>query len=444
MSQKKIYVLDTSVYLSDFRSLYAYSRNDIVIPLTVLEEIDNNKKRQDGAGANARAFIRVLDQIREKGDLNSSGVRISKGKGLLFVKTLRDDTKLPFEFDRNHPDNQIIGVALQTKEDFPEKEIVLVSCDINMRLKCDGIGLKSENFQSNQVIKKRSELYSGFREIVVDDQVIDCFYAKKDVILDDVFPEKKPLVYPNEFLMLVSSSDHKKTALCRIEDIKKPLLRIQKHKTTYTGFEPKNKEQEFAMDLLMNPNLPLISLIGKAGSGKTLISLAAGLEQLLGKDARYNRLIVSRPVQPLGRDIGFLPGDLKEKMAPWLAPVLDNLRFLFGNDEGTLEEYMEKNIIEVEALTYIRGRSIQNAFIIIDEVQNLNRHEIKTILTRVGHNSKIILTGDIEQIDNTSLDETSNGLTYAIETFKDDEVSGHITLIKGERSLIATKAAQKL
>ena len=210
------------------------------------------------------------------------------------------------------------------------------------------------------------------------------------------------------------------------------------------GIDARNKEQSFALELLMDPDVEVVSLIGQAGSGKTLLAVAAGLEQVLGDDNEYKKLIVSRPIQPLGKDIGFLPGTLEEKMDPWLMPIKDNLEFLLGNDRDTVKMYFEKGIIEIEAITYIRGRSITNAFIIIDEAQNLTRHELKTILTRVGEGTKIILTGDIEQIDNIYIDETSNGLTYAVEKFKEYDISGHITLQKGERSKVATLAAKIL
>ena len=210
------------------------------------------------------------------------------------------------------------------------------------------------------------------------------------------------------------------------------------------GIDARNKEQSFALELLMDPDVEVVSLIGQAGSGKTLLAVAAGLEQVLGDNNEYKKLIVSRPIQPLGKDIGYLPGTLEEKMDPWLMPIKDNLEFLLGNDRDTVKMYFEKGVIEIEAITYIRGRSITNAFIIIDEAQNLTRHELKTILTRVGEGTKIILTGDIEQIDNIYIDETSNGLTYAVEKFKEHDISGHITLQKGERSKVATLAAKIL
>ena len=210
------------------------------------------------------------------------------------------------------------------------------------------------------------------------------------------------------------------------------------------GTEPRNKEQQFAFDLLLDPNIPVISLVGKAGSGKTLLALAAGLEQTFGQRSQYKKIVVTKPVEPVGKDIGFLPGSMEDKMLPWLAPIQDNLQFLMGDDKATLELYMEKGQIEVEAMTFIRGRSISNAFIVIDEVQNMTQHEIKTVLTRVGEGTKIVLTGDIEQIDNVYIDATNNGLSYVVERLKDEQITGHVTLLKGERSKVATIAATKL
>ena len=279
--------------------------------------------------------------------------------------------------------------------------------------------------------------------MLVDDQIIDRLYEGEGIFLEDLCDNK--VVHPNQFVMMVSSANEKKTALTRFINEHEPFKKLREHNAGESwGISPKNKEQNFAMDLLYDNNVPVISLIGKAGSGKTLCAIASGLEQVIGPDPKYNRLIVSRPVMPMGKDIGYLPGTMEEKMAVWLAPVQDNLRFLFGNDDLMLESYMEKRIIEVEALTYIRGRSIQNAFIIIDECQNLTRHEVKTILTRVGEGSKIILTGDVEQIDNVNLNENSNGLAYVIEKLKEFDISGHITFLKGERSKVATISAKVL
>ena len=438
---KKFYVLDTSVYLTDSSSIYSYGKNDIIVPLIVLEELDKLKKRPNGVGINARSIIRILDSLRDKGQFQK-GIRIRKGLGLIFT-VAPDLAELPIGYDPEVPDHQIIATALTVKKENPNKKVIVVSNDINLRIKCDAIGIQAEAFATENVIEKGNDLYSGFAKVLVDDQIIDRFYAGEDILLGDVVDEEVNL-FCNQFVMLVSSSNDKKTAITRYLDDIRPLKRIPEYKNQGWGITPKNKEQNFAMDLLYDENVPVISLIGKAGSGKTLCAIAAGLEQVMGEDPKYNRLIVSRPIQPMGKDIGYLPGTMEEKMAPWLAPIQDNLRFLFGNDNLMLESYMEKGIIEVEAITYIRGRSIQKSYIIIDECQNLTQHEIKTILTRVGHDSKIILTGDVEQIDNVNIDEVTNGLTYVIEKLKPYDITGHITFLKGERSKVATLCAKVL
>ena len=308
-----------------------------------------------------------------------------------------------------------------------------------MRVICDSLGLPTEDYNPDQVLESGEEVYTGFTEKEVDDAAIDMFYAGTEV----EFTEEELVNFnPNQFVMLKSNINESRTALTRFVGPNEPLRKIVKRQTSY-GITPRNKEQNFAMDLLFDNSLPVVSLIGSAGTGKTLCALSAGLEQVLGTED-YTRLIVSRPIQPLGKEIGFLPGTMEEKMAPWLSPIQDNLQFLMGNDKLMLQEYLDRGIIEMEAITYIRGRSISKAFIIIDEAQNLTRHELKTIITRVGEDSKLILTGDIEQIDNVYVDETSNGLTYAVEKFKEHSLAGHVTFRKGERSAIATLAAKIL
>lgn len=436
---KKTYVLDTSVYLTDSNCINSFENNDIVIPLKVLEEIDKHKKRQDSVGSQARATIRYLDALRDKGSL-SKGVRIDKGMGVVRVASY-NPLSLPDDLDLEDSDNQIIATALSEQETAPKsRKVVVVSRDINMRVKCDALGLLTEDYQAEQVVENSEGLYTGRAEVLVDEQVIDKFYAGDDVWLDDGTIG----IFPNQFIMLISNSNEKKTALARFMNYNTPLQKIVKSSASIWGTNPRNKEQQFAFDLLLDPEVPVVSLVGKAGSGKTLLALAAGLEQTFGKDALYRKIVVTKPVEPVGKDIGFLPGSMEEKMMPWLAPIQDNLQFLMGDDKTTLEMYMEKGQIEVEAMTFIRGRSISNAFIVIDEVQNMTQHEIKTVLTRVGEGTKIILTGDVEQIDNVYIDATNNGLSYVVERLKEEQITGHVTLLKGERSKVATIAATKL
>jgi PhoH-like ATPase len=435
---KKTYVLDTSALITDTECVNSYGNNDILIPIKVLEELDKHKKRQDLVGASARTVIRFLDSLRSKGSLYE-GVRLGKGKGILKVKGYNPNMEFPPELDLDVPDHQILAVALSEKTD--SRKVIVVSNDINMRVVCDSIGMESEDCNPEKVVESSSSLFHGFTDILVDDEFIDRFYTNERMEL----PEQKQKLFPNQYLMLISSYDNKKTALAKYIGPNQPLAKLANlGKKGVFNIKPRNKEQNFALDLLMNPDIPLVSIVGKAGCGKTMLAIAAGLEQTIGVDSKYSRLIVSRPVQPMGKDIGFLPGTLEEKMSPWLRPIQDNLQFLMGNDKITLEMYMQKGVIEVEAITYIRGRSISNAYIIIDEAQNLSMHEIKTIITRVGENSKVILTGDIEQIDNVYVDETTNGLTYVAEKFKPYDLAGHITLMTGERSKVATLASKIL
>ena len=430
---KKTYVLDTNVYLTDAQSIMSFSNNDILVPLKVLDEIDKHKKRQDIVGVQARNTIRTLDTLRSKGNLHK-GVRLDRGKGIIKIKSY-NPLCLPDDLDLEDSDNQIIATALSEMDENPSRKVVMVSRDINMRVKCDALGIATEDYQVEQVVAKSDDLYSGTAEILVDEQIIDNFYEGNSVTID-----QKGL-HPNQFVMLVSNSNPKKAALARYTNEDTPLKRVQQISAWDT--RPRNKEQQYALNLLMDPDVPVVSLIGKAGSGKTLLALAAGLEQTLGNSI-YKKMVVTKPVEPVGKDIGFLPGTLEEKMLPWLAPIQDNLQFLMGDDKMTLDMYHEKGQIEVEAMTFIRGRSISNAFIVIDEVQNMTQHEIKTVLTRVGEGTKIVLTGDIEQIDNVYIDATNNGLSYVVERLKNETITGHVTLMKGERSKVATIAALKL
>lgn len=437
----KIYVLDTNVYLTDANSLESFGESDIVIPLKVLDEVDKHKKRQDPVGAHARKTIRKLDKLREHGNLHQ-GVSLGESMGKVFAKTY-DPFVLPDDLELENADNQIIATALTEKNNNPKKNVIVVSRDINMRVKCDSLGLDCQDYSLERAVEDVSGLYTGYMTYLVDDQIIDNVYNDSPYYIDD----EEIKVNPNQFVMLVSNANEKKTALVRFLSYNQPVKKVGTFKRGVWDLKPRNKEQSFALDLLMDPNIPVVSLIGKAGSGKTLLALASALHQTFGEvanDRVYGRIVVTKPVEPVGKDIGFLPGTMEEKMLPWLAPIQDNLQFLFGNDKMTLEMHMDEGRIEVEAMTYIRGRSISNAFIIIDEAQNMNRHEIKTVLTRVGEGTKIVLTGDIEQIDNVYIDGTNNGLSYVVEKFKDQEIAGHITLLKGERSKVASVAAKLL
>tara|TARA_R110000824_G_scaffold5999_3_gene27561 strand:- start:785 stop:2104 length:1320 start_codon:yes stop_codon:yes gene_type:complete len=438
--KKCTYVLDTSVFLTNANSVHAYGDADIIVPMKVLEEIDKHKKRQDSVGSNARTIIRILDNLREVGSLYD-GVQLQEGKGILTVRpsALNIHAYLPDDLSPDVPDHKIIATAMQEREKSPDANIVLVSRDVNMRVICDALGLPTEDYNPDQVLAVGEDVYTGFTEILVPDDAIDKFYIGEEPAISERIIES---LHPNQFVMLKSDINEGRTALTKFKNKTEPLSKVFNRKNVH-GISPRNKEQSFAMDLLFDKTIPVVSLIGSAGTGKTLCALSAGLEQVLTTED-YTRLIVSRPIQPLGKEIGFLPGTMEEKMAPWLTPIQDNLQFLMGNDKLMLQEYFDRGTIEMEAITYIRGRSISKAFIIIDEAQNLTRHELKTIITRVGEDSKLILTGDIEQIDNVYVDETSNGLTYAVEKFKEHSLGGHVTFLKGERSAIATLAAKIL
>jgi len=436
---KKTYVIDTNVFLTNANSIFEFKNNDIVVPIKVLDEIDKHKKRQDGVGLNARSTIRILDGLRSKGNLHK-GVRLAKGQGIIYVKGY-DPEDMPIGCDLKSADNEIITTAITEMKSHAKRKVVVVTRDINMRVKCDSLGIITEDYIPNKIVADETKLFTGFAKHLVDDQLIDQFYSGEEIKLDK--DEVKSKFKPNQFIMLVSNANEKKTALARFMNYNLALKKVTTYEHGLWGLRPRNKEQTFAFDLLMDPEVPIVTLIGKAGCGKTLLAIAAGLEQVIEKGI-YKKLVVSRPVQPMGKDIGYLPGTMEEKMKPWLMPIQDNLEFLMNGQHKSMDMFFDKGVIQVEALTYIRGRSINNAFIIIDEAQNLTIHELKTIITRVGENTKVILTGDIEQIDSMYLDATSNGLSHAVEKMKNYELSGHMTLIKGERSKVATLASKVL
>ena len=434
----KTLILDTNVYLTEISSLFAFGKNDIAIPTIILDEIDKQKQRQDTAGYNARMMNRVLDNLRRKGSL-FEGVSLGRGKGKLFAAQY-DPRYMPAGMSIEDSDNKIIAVGLRLK--LEGKEVAIVSRDLNMRVKCDAFGLECHDYQPQKVIKSIEKLFDGSQEMQVPEEFIDSFYEDKPVFLKE--EETKIKLFSNQYLIL-KAEESKKSAICRFQEFHKPLRKVITYPDIW-GLRANNKEQTFAMDLLFDPTVQIVSLTGQAGTGKTLIAAACGLEQVLHStksQGGYDKLIITRPVQPMGRDIGFLPGSLEEKMMPWIAPLRDNLEHLFG-DRTALDMHIEQGTIEIEAMTYIRGRSISSAFMIVDEAQNLTPHELKTIITRVGHGTKLVLTGDIQQIDNSYVDAVSNGLTYAVEKFKKHDISGHITLKKGERSKLATLATEIL
>ncbi len=444
---EKIFVLDTNVLIHNPEAMYLFEDNIVVIPITVIEEVDRFKKGVDEKSRNARQIGRHLDALRQKGSLQE-GVETPKG-GKIIV-TIRSN-KLEYEGHtlQDTNDNKIIGTAIHFKEENPEKTVILISKDANVRIKADCLGIKSENFEHD--VMKFDELYTGFTTLVVSDEEIDNYLEK------EIFENPLDDVKPNHFIKLVNNNENPtRTALGRYSkeaNVFYPLVH-------YTGQEifgitARNDEQRIAFELLLDKSVRMVSLSGIAGTGKTLLAIAAGLNQVVEDDS-YKRLVVSRPISPLGKDLGFLPGSKNDKFTPWMQPIYDNMEILiqghsnynqkdngkiFGKHNPSIDDYLDFNFVELEPLTYIRGRSLPNQFMIIDEAQNLTPHEMKTIITRAGENTKIILTGDPYQIDIPYLDSESNGLSIAVEKLKTEELVGHVTLMKGERSKLAEIAA---
>ena len=466
---KKTYVLDTNVLLSDPNCFNNFQDNDVILPILVLEELDKHKGRSDEVGRAAREVNRILDKISEMGSLKD-GVLLPCGGTLRVMSSPTGYSALlpPELVLGSSVDNMIIGFVLMLRKEEPNA--ILVSKDINVRVKCSSLGIEVQDYLSNRATDSAEHLYTGVKVFVVPYDVVETFYARDAIHVDNVTTEK---LYPNQILVIKSVDAEGNTIKSAIGRVKGDMLHHLRKIEQVFGVKPRNKEQTFSIELLMDPSVKLLTLTGKAGCGKTLIAIAAGLEQLeaMGNEGPYQKLIVSRPVQPVGRDIGFLPGTLAEKMEPWIAPIRDNLEYLLSNKTGKkgnsrskkkmdelaggsgtsglskdpfLELMQSKGLIEVEAITFIRGRSIPNAFIIIDEAQNLSMHELKTIVTRAGEGTKIVLTGDVEQIDNNHVDTFTNGLTHAVEKFKEYDISGHVTLLKGERSELATLASKIL
>ena len=420
----KTFVLDTNVLLEDPQALYRFKENCVAIPYEVLHELDHNKKRQDLAGHNARETIRELDKLRLQGSL-SAGVSLEDG-GKFFVCRPQPST-------RNH-DESIIFAAVALAESGETVE--LITNDIALRVMAEMHNVPSRAYEWNGH-KNIKEVYTGAQRIQVSEEDMDTFYEKTFVSLS---PEVQETLHPHQFL--IAKDPHGRSAIGRYNRGTMKSLRVDEHRDV-GGLRPRNKEQQFALELLLDEKIPLVTLIGSAGCGKSLMAAAAGVEQVMDNQV-YEKILVSRPIQPLGRDMGYLPGSLAEKMEPWIQPIKDSLRLLIGKDKRTMDLKFSDGTIEIEALSYIRGRSIPNAYVIIDEAQNLSVPEMKAIVTRIGTGSKLVITGDIEQIDRAHFDSHTNGLAYLIDKIKDEEVSGHITLLKGERSELASLAAKLL
>jgi PhoH-like ATPase len=436
---KKNYVLDTNVVLHDPRAIFRFEDNDVIVPIYCIEEIDQFKREGSERGRNARQIARLLDQLREKGGSLSSGVPLDSG-GTLRVAVPHKRPELPSALDKTSMDQAILQTAFDVREQDGGRPTIFVTMDTNLRIRADALGMVAENYENMRV--EVEQLDTGVRDIEVDAKEIDAFFHEGRFA-----PKNAADMRPNLCVLLRDRSNASHTALGRYDANKKEILALRTPREGVMGVRPRNKEQSFAIDLLLDESIRLVTLVGKAGTGKTLLALAAGLKRTM-EDGAYTRMLVSRPVMPLGRDIGFLPGDVDEKLNPWMQPIFDNLEFLFssGTRKGprAYAELLESGQIQVEPLTYIRGRSLPQQFMIVDEAQNLTPHEVKTIITRSGDGTKIVLTGDPGQIDNPYVDSASNGLTIAADKFRGEKLASHIVLAKGERSELAELAANLL
>ncbi len=437
---KKNYILDTNVLLHDPNSLLKFEDNNVLLPIEVIEEIDRFKRESSELGQNARTVSRMLDGFRSVGRL-SEGVALPNGGHLRIIfqkaKSARNGHAL---FSDNTVDNRILSLAFSVLKAQPRGQTVLVSKDINLRIKADALGLQAEDYENDRVLIK--DLYTGMIELTVGPDQIAAFRAAG---LMEVNGGQH--YAPNEYCTLIEQTNPKRTALARVDTSGTRLLPIIDSRDGVWGIKPRNREQHFAFDALLDDRVKLVTLMGKAGTGKTLLAMAAGLKRTV-LDREYRRLVVARPTISMGKELGFLPGSLEEKLAPWMQPIHDALEMLsdlnMGHEHRRSADLMRSGSIVVEALSYIRGRSIANQFMIIDEAQNLTPLEAKTIITRVGHGTKVILTGDPYQIDNPYVDSSSNGFNYVVSRFRTEPIAAHIELQKGERSELAELAANVL
>jgi PhoH-like ATPase len=431
MKNRKILIVDTSVLLYDMKSIHSFPGNDVVLPLIILDELDRFKDKPGLLGESARYVNRLLDGLREYGKLNE-GITLSDSNQSIRVEIRAPNVKELVGLDYSRGDNRIIASAVSIQNENPGKQVKVITKDINLRVKCEAVGIKAEDY-FNDHLDIKDEEYSGWKNIFLNDIEVDTFY--KDSFLE---LEEKELndLYENQFV--VSKSENKSF----LAMYKKQNLSSLKHTvSTVIKLEPKNKEQKFAIEALMDFDIPLVTLTGLAGSGKTYLTLMCALEGI--HTEKYDRIVITRSIQPVGRDLGYLPGDLQDKMDPWLAPIVDNIRTAF-KDTTYFDMMIEKGKIEIAPLSYIRGRTFNNSFVIVDEAQNATIHELKTIITRVGMGSKVVLLGDTDQIDTPYINKKSNGLSNVIEKFKSSKNAAHIKLERGQRSEIASEASKIL
>ena len=435
----KHFVLDTNVLIHDPRAIFQFADNEVVIPIFVVEEIDQFKKEGSERGRNARELARQLDSLRADGVRLSDGAALPNGGRLRVASAARS---VPTTLRESQiADHLILMVALDVRDANKADPTIFVTKDVNLRIRADALGLTAVDFEGERI--DIDELYSGIIELPVPASDVDTFYAQNTLTLTEAYLKS------NQYILLRDRENPSHTAIGRFDAATKKLVPLRKLRDGVWGIRPRNKEQHFALDLLLNDEIKLVTLVGKAGTGKTMLAIAAGLQKVV-EEQLYSKMLVSRPIFPLGRDIGYLPGDIEEKLNPWMQPIFDNVEFLMGLSKTerksgrSYQELIDMGYIEIEPLTYIRGRSIPNQFIIVDEAQNLTPHEVKTIITRVGEATKIVLTGDPYQIDNPYVDATSNGLTTVVEKFKGESIAGHVTLSKGERSQLAELASNVL
>lgn len=436
-SRNRKIVIDTNVILFDALALKKFRDADIHIPISVIEEVDRFKRDLGENGRNARQFSRFIDEMRELGPL-AKGVKLEASNSTIYVNVDVNWQAMPRELDPDKADNRILATALALQAQYKEAAVELVTKDINLRIRADVYAVFAKDYEPERV--EIDEMYQGHREIDVEPGIIEEFYAEK-IITSNTFALKA-----NQYVVMKDLSNPNHSAIGRFSEKDNGIVPIMVPNESIWGIHPRNVEQTFAMDCLLNDEILFVSLVGKAGTGKTLMALAAGLFKTLD-EGRFQRLLVSRPIFPMGRDIGYLPGDVEQKLNPWMQPIFDNVEFLMGADKkaaGRAQELINQGMLNIEPLTYIRGRSIPNQYLIVDEAQNLTPHEIKTIVTRAGQGTKVVLTGDAYQIDNPYVDSATSGLTYSVERMKGQRLSAHVSLSKGERSELAELAANIL
>ena len=429
-------VLDTSALLYEALSFKAFKKARIYIPFSVLEEIDSFKRDMGEKGRNARQFNRSIELLRQKGSL-TKGVQI-ENSSCLYV--CMEPDSMPTGLTADKIDHRILALVLRLQNENPQVQTKLVTKDINLRIKADVLGIKAVDYNPDQRTDFE-DLYTGAKHWTVTHQSAEDFKNNKHLKAP-----KNTDFYPNQYIIIKQEKENSSCLAGRFNSNTGRVEALYQTQEPIWGVNPRNIEQHFALDALMQDSIKLVSLLGKAGTGKTLLALAAGLYKTLNESA-FHKLLVSRPVFPMGRDIGYLPGDIEQKLNPWMQPVFDSLEFLMGLSKkasGMAKDLIHQGLVSIQPLAYIRGRSISHQYLIVDEAQNLTPHEIKTILTRAGQETKVILTGDCQQIDNPYVDSSNNGLTFCVEKFKSEPLSAHITLSKGERSLLAERAANLL